>query len=632
MPPGFSLESLTPEQVERIEILRAPTAETGARAIAGTINIITREGYRRRLNDLRLGAGVENREWTPGLSWTHNDSAGALTYTLSGSAFRNRRESTEVNRTMIEDLDSGATTLDSRESETVREQRRGLNLSTRLQWRLGEGGDVLMLNPSVFHVERDSVRESALAQAMPASPAPYDASRTDGTGRFTVARLNGQWRQRVAESLRAEISGYGSRWQSRSGSQRREFRTGDATPLREIDDRSDTRESALKLGGKLTAMLGGDGAGPGSEHNVVAGAEVEIVDRRESRTLLQDSAPLLTDFGDNLQAESTRWAAYAQNEWTLSPRWSAHAGLRGEGIETVGDPGDGSRPRNRSDVWTPLLHAVFKPDPKGRDQVRFSLTRSYKAPSLGALIARPGINSRFPVGGPNEATHPDRAGNPDLRPELATGLDVAYEHYLAGGGLLSANLFHRRISDLMRSVVALETVSWSPVPRWVSRQHNVGDAVTTGLELEAKSRLDQVVKDAPRVDLRANLSLYSSRVDGVPGPDNRLDRQAGATANVGADYRLRPWPLTVGGNLNWIPGYRTRIDSSQTVTVNTRRVADAYVLWNVNPATALRLTASNLAPGESVDSNTVIVGSTRETSTSAAPSYVNWQLRLELKL
>ena len=46
VPPGFSLDSTrSPEQIERIEILRAPTAETGARAIAGTINIITREGF-----------------------------------------------------------------------------------------------------------------------------------------------------------------------------------------------------------------------------------------------------------------------------------------------------------------------------------------------------------------------------------------------------------------------------------------------------------------------------------------------------------------------------------------------------------------------------------------------------------
>ena len=51
--PGFSLDSIPPEQIERIEILRAPTAETGARAIAGTINIVLREGFRKRLNDGR---------------------------------------------------------------------------------------------------------------------------------------------------------------------------------------------------------------------------------------------------------------------------------------------------------------------------------------------------------------------------------------------------------------------------------------------------------------------------------------------------------------------------------------------------------------------------------------------------
>lgn len=43
----------------------------------------------------------------------------------------------------------------------------------------------------------------------------------------------------------------------------------------------------------------------------------------------------------------------------------------------------------------------------------------------------------------------------------------------------------------------------------------------------------------------------------MPGPDNRLDEQAKVTANFGADYRLRSLPLTLGGNLNLVPGYRT---------------------------------------------------------------------------
>ena len=59
-PRGFSLDELSPEQIERVEILRAPTAETGARAIGGTINIVTRGSYGKKQNDLKIGAGVEN--------------------------------------------------------------------------------------------------------------------------------------------------------------------------------------------------------------------------------------------------------------------------------------------------------------------------------------------------------------------------------------------------------------------------------------------------------------------------------------------------------------------------------------------------------------------------------------------
>ena len=138
-------------------------------------------------------------------------------------------------------------------------------------------------------------------------------------------------------------------------------------------------------------------------------------------------------------------------------------------------PPDEADPSNRSSVWTPLLHAVWKPDPTGRDQVRISLTRSYRSPMLGDLIARPRVNTTYAPPGPNTPTQPDRAGNPELRPELATGIDVAVERYLPGSGLLSANVFRRNLSDYMRSVTRLETVSYASVPRYVLRTQNVGD-------------------------------------------------------------------------------------------------------------------------------------------------------------
>ena len=72
MPPGFAIDQLAPDQIERIEIYRAPTAETGARAIAGTINIVLREPLRQRGDDLRLGLSSERGSWSPNASWTHN--------------------------------------------------------------------------------------------------------------------------------------------------------------------------------------------------------------------------------------------------------------------------------------------------------------------------------------------------------------------------------------------------------------------------------------------------------------------------------------------------------------------------------------------------------------------------------
>jgi len=290
---------------------------------------------------------------------------------------------------------------------------------------------------------------------------------------------------------------------------------------------------------------------------------------------------------------------------------------------------------------------VWKPDPKSRDQVRISLTRSYRSPPLGALIARPTINREFPICAPpapvtpacgNRETYPDSAGNPELKPELATGIDIALERYLGGGGVLSANLFHRNISNLIRSQVSLEDVSWSRFDRYVRRQRNIGDATTTGIELEAKFRLDQVFTGAPGVELKSNLSVYTSRVKSVPGPDNRLDQQAKATGNIGADYRLRGVSITLGGNLNWVPGYTTRLDVDQTTTVSTKQVWDVFALWTINPTTGLRLLANNLDPrdytttGVNGSVNTVTSANERTTTQSFGPSYTNWQLRLELKL
>ena len=624
VPPGFSLESLTPDQIERIEILRAPTAETGARAIGGTINIITREGFKRRINDLRLGFGYEDGQITPGLSWTRNDSVGNLIYTLSASIFRNRRTSDSHTRTTETDTEVDVLRHDQDETSAGQDRRVGMNVTSRLQWRLGPGNDMLVLMPVLFHTRAEGTRHHALTQTLGDAPALYDTADTANDSRFTVGRLNLQYRATLGSGLRLEANGGASSARGQSYNLRQEF-SATSTPLRTVRDSSLTRDRTATLNTKLSKLLDGD-------HSLVTGAELERLVRSETRTTEQDNQDPLADFEGDLQASSLRLAVYAQDEWAINPNWSAHAGLRWESIRTRGDNADGVRPDNRSSVLTPLMHAVWKPDPKSRDQVRLSLTRSYKAPTLQNLVARPNLSSRYPAAGANTPTSPDRAGNPDLRPELATGLDLAFERYLPQGGVLSANLFHRRLKDYIRSTTELEAVSWSPQPRYVSRPKNLGRAVTQGIELEAKFRLDQLVDGAPPVELRNNLSLFHSRVAQVPGPDNRLDEQPRATANLGADYRFRGTPLTLGGSVNLTPGYRTQVSDLQDREAGFKRQFDAYALWVFNPGVQLRLLASNLTAADYVSSNAVELAGLRTQAVTTTQTRTNWQLRLELKL
>ncbi len=622
---GFSLDELSPDQIERIEILRAPTAETGARAIAGTINIITRGGYSRKLNDLRAGFGLENGNLQPGVSWTRNDVSGDWTYNFSLSAMHGARSDDASSASTFENLQTGSV-IEQLERKLSSGQRDGLHANARLQWR-GEQGDTLVLTPMLVQSRSRSESESSLMQS--SGIAPYDASTASGNSRFSMLRLGSQWTHRLTDGGNWQVNATLGQSSWNNAGLRQNFGTGPAAGV--SDNRSEQQDQNFSGTSKLTKTLSND-------HSLVGGIELQSNRRRETATTLQDGQSPLTEFDGNLSASSVRTAFYAQDEWAVSPQFSAHAGLRWEGISTQGSAStDTPDISNVSKVWTPLLHAVWKLDPLGASQIRASLTRSYRSPNLQDLIARPTINARFPGRGANDEIHPDRAGNPALKPELASGVDLAIERFLPGSGLLSANLFYRRINNLMRSQSALESVSWADQPRWVARQQNVGDAITQGLELEAKFRVSDLWPELPRVDVRANASLFASRVQGVPAPDNRLSQQPDGTLNLGADYRLRELPLTFGGNLNWTPGYTTRLSDDQRIIQGSKLVLDSYVLWKINPGSQLRVSLSNMAARDFVSTNTLeSVNSAgqplRETSTSTAPSWLNLQVRLELKL
>ena len=355
IPRGFSIDQLSPDMVERIEIYRAPTAETGARAIAGTINIVLREPLRQSGNDVRVGATEERGRVQPNLSWTRNDVLGETgTYNVTVSASRAIPRTDTTTATRYTDVATGLPSLMQSLRQQQHDERNALHVSSRVQWDLGRG-DQVGLQPFLSVTEGHTHVDGTLDQPFGFMPEPYATSASTGDSRSSLARMVATMKKRLGDATRME--GRASVGTFRSSSHTVLDETDDdlATVL---DQRSTTTiaDRSWSLNAKLFHTLN-------DAHSVTAGLEAEGVHRAENALTLIDGTPSLPGFDGDVAASTLRLAAFAQDEWTVSKTVAANAGLRWESIRTksaalFGGP-YGAPIRNDSIVLTPLLHAVW---------------------------------------------------------------------------------------------------------------------------------------------------------------------------------------------------------------------------------------------------------------------------------
>jgi iron complex outermembrane receptor protein len=195
---------------------------------------------------------------------------------------------------------------------------------------------------------------------------------------------------------------------------------------------------------------------------------------------------------------------------------------------------------------------------------------------------------------------------------------------------MSISLFNRGIRNLMRRQTNL--VMTSSGMRWVSQPFNISHATTSGIEMEAKFQLQEFLPTGPSMDVRSNFSVFRSKVDGIEGPNNRLDQQPGMTANLGLDYRLAGLPMTVGGNLNWTPGYLVQSSATQTSSAHIKRQLDLFGLWKFTPDLQLRISANNIVNNDYLTGSTIVQGGVNQSVDIGARTYTTWTARLEMKL
>jgi outer membrane receptor for ferrienterochelin and colicins len=597
LPRGFDLDSLSPEVIERIEVLRSATAEFSSQSVAGAINIVTTGPVRREVREVNFGGAYEAGRFSPQLGFRFSApqlaSTGRLasiSYAINGQLTGNRF--VRDTRTLDQAFDAdGLNTLARTGNGNSRENQDQLNIAPRLQANLG-GGQMLSLEP--FFFSQHTLSRNAGDSSTSVGPAvTFAKSSSVNDFGFTSARSNTTYvRPLGAGGGRLEASG-GFNFNRFSGVFTTRGLDASGATLLNRSQVNETQSEGFSTRGKVTIPTN-------EKHDLAIGWEINRQTAQEQRSRREQS------FSPNVQAEnldedysyrSNQLAFFGQDEWKVNDKLSVYTGARWEGITidttTSGNPQLNPSYKNKSSVLSPSMQALYKMGANNRDQLRAALSRTYRAPNPFQLSPRRFLSVN------NSATSPDNQGNPGLKPELAWGLDLGYERYLDNGGFLGVNLFLRDIDDVFRNSTELIN------GRWLRQPINNGKARTLGLELEGKIGLQQLDKEWPRVELRANVSVYSSKVSNVPGPNNRLDAQSPATMNLGADWTVRGMPLTMGGNINVTTAGEVRTAANQITYASVKRNLDVYAQWRFNAQNTLRVSIANGLGQDQISGNTI---------------------------
>jgi len=570
-PGNFSFDTLSPEVVERIEVLRAATADLSTQAVAGTVNIVLRHVAKTRERELKLGMLGSDVFRGPNASLQLSDRREGFAWSLAGDGVSERLD--RVNGMVLENTGTdGAIDLLRTTATDERGRMRRLNLTPRLEWTLA-GGDKIT-SETFVNVTRFRNRGHALVTTLIGGPPPAPDLVSHYRADDETARTDLRWSRGFPSgaSIEAKLGLTGERSENVS------LRDGrDAAGNPETDGRIDgaRRDRGINSTGKAMRKLG-------SGHALATGWDGSVTWRDETR-IEQDRVrtfPSGLALDETFEARVTRLAMYAQDEWDITPHWSMYLGLRWEGIRTRASGNSFASTRSGSGVWSPVMQTLWKIPGRKGDQMRFALTRTYKEPDLWNLLPR---RQAFEN---NSATEADFQGNPNFKPELAWGIDAGYEHYWAENAMVSIATSLRRIDDYTSNRIYFDGY------RWIFTPVNDGRAETRSVELETKFPLKSLFADAPEIDVRAGVARHWSRVESVPGPDNRLERQTPLSANLGIDYRRGA--LTLGSSVAHKRNGQVRVTANRGYYTAPRTDLDAYAAWRIDAKRLLRLSLANL--------------------------------------
>jgi outer membrane receptor for ferrienterochelin and colicin len=154
-------------------------------------------------------------------------------------------------------------------------------------------------------------------------------------------------------------------------------------------------------------------------HRLIAGAEFQDNIRQDQ--LNYDADPYFLYLDD--RRDSQVWAAYLQDEFTITRNMLVNAGVRYDHYDTFG----GTTNPRLAFIYSPLEKSTFK----------LLYGSAFRSPNDYELYYA------------SPSSDPPMVSNPDLKPEKIKTYEFVYEQYLGDGLRMTADGYYYRINDLI---------------------------------------------------------------------------------------------------------------------------------------------------------------------------------------
>jgi outer membrane receptor for ferrienterochelin and colicins len=636
------VDRIPAEIIDRIEIVRAPSADIDSQGIGGTINIILKDGASLPPGVIARIGGIyntDNEELSPlgalSMSGRTDDRRVAWSATLDAQRRYNVKD---LDQQLFDDTSPGfdpnsdGTQLfqpddfDPAVPSTLAVEHQD-QIDTRESTDLSFNGDLtfelapehtLRLDAFALNTERDETEDGILYVR---SDDLGDGGDDDGDVSDEVWNLDAiesqaqhieQQSYGVSALYEAQLS---ESWSFESQARWANFTEDNVETSLEDDPPEpeeqiviDSDDTELSVDGELT--FNSDSF---AQRLGMSGFELAFGVAWKNKTRDYSQQEYEDDNGDGdfddpddnitpdsglFEYEEDRLDAWLMTELEFTPTVTLQLGVRSESTDTTANVVGGASGSSSSNQLNPSAHLQW--DIWENGQVRLSYARTVRRPSLDQVV--PFANSDSPE------DDDETFGNPNLDQETAWGYDIGYEHRIGSRGVIGFNYFHRDVEDLISLVNT--GVPTGPPGAFEYTFQNTGDGEVSGWEVDVSTPLDFF--GLPDTGFFANYTeLDSERIEPLTGLTARFNAQPEYVYNYGITHNIESWNTSLGFS------YRKQGMSESVFLGEVERQwydgnLEVFVEHRMRENLVLRIVGNNLLDADSIQAERGYDGDTAQ--------------------